>query len=291
MRTGIILLIIVLTGVTALAQNPSGAPTLRIVTETPGLPSELYYGDIKVKPLRLRPGTNKVITIDDIDFFVHQQYIDFLGRMPDTTGFKNWNDTISGCPNGGYGLANSACDRVHAAKSFYQSYEFQTRGYFVYKFYEVAFDRRALYGEFIPDMVKVGGPKSPQEEADAKIQYMNDFVLRPEFQNRYTGSNAAYVNALETNAEVTVSNKQALIDALNGGTKTRAQVLREIVESQAVEDKFYVRGFVTMMYFGFVRRNPDQIGFDNYVVKLNQTGDPRAMVFDFIYSDEYRNRF
>lgn len=291
MKTGIILLIIVLTGVTALAQNPSGAPTLRIVTETPGLPSELFYGDIKVKPLRLRPGTNKVITIDDIDFFVQQQYIDFLGRMPDTTGFKNWNDTISGCPDGGYGLANSGCDRVHAAKSFYQSYEFQTRGYFVYKFYEVAFDRRALYSEFIPDMVKVGGAKNPQEEADAKIQYMNDFVLRPEFQNLYTGSNAAYVNALETNAEVTVSNKQALIDALNAGTKTRALVLREIVESQPVEDKFYVRGFVTMMYFGFVRRNPDKIGFDNYVVKLNQTGDPRAMVFDFIYSDEYRTRF
>ncbi|HKU73370.1 MAG TPA: hypothetical protein VJR02_05590 [Pyrinomonadaceae bacterium] len=28
---------------------------LRIVTELPGLPSESFYGDIKVKPLRLRP--------------------------------------------------------------------------------------------------------------------------------------------------------------------------------------------------------------------------------------------
>jgi hypothetical protein len=40
--------------------------------------------------VRLRPGTNTPITITDIDFFVQQQYIDFLGRMPDSTGFANW---------------------------------------------------------------------------------------------------------------------------------------------------------------------------------------------------------
>ena len=101
--------------VPVLAQSP---PTLRIVTETPGLPSELFYGNIKVKPVRLRPGTNQVITIDDIDFFVQQQYIDFLGRMPDSTGFANWIATLNGCPNGGFGEnLNPSCDRVHAAAS------------------------------------------------------------------------------------------------------------------------------------------------------------------------------
>ena len=89
MKIGFSFLIIALLSAAAvpvLAQSP---PTLRIVTETPGLPSELFYGNIKVKPVRLRPGTNQVITIDDIDFFVQQQYIDFLGRMPDSTGFAN----------------------------------------------------------------------------------------------------------------------------------------------------------------------------------------------------------
>ena len=105
------LLFIALMSVSILAQSP---PTLRIVTETPGLPSELFYGNIKVKPLRLRPGTNQVITIDDIDFFVQQQYIDFLGRFPDSVGFANWNATLNGCPNGGFGENdNPTCDRVH----------------------------------------------------------------------------------------------------------------------------------------------------------------------------------
>ena len=75
------------------------APTLQIVTNDPNLPSELYYGNVKVKPLRVRPGTNPVqfITIDDTDFFTQEQYIDFLSRMPDTAGFNFWMGQITNC--------------------------------------------------------------------------------------------------------------------------------------------------------------------------------------------------
>src|ERR1044071_7565423 len=224
----------------ALAQSP---PTLRIETETPNLPSELFYGDIKVKPLRLRPGTNTPITITDIDFFVQQQYIDFLGRMPDSTGFANWVATLTGCPDGGFGEnLNPSCDRVHVSAGFFLSDEFRGRGYWAYRFYEVAFDRRPLYAEFVPDMAQVGGPQSPASEAISKAIYMDAFVQRPEFKNRYDAlSNSAYVDALETNAEVTLSNKAALVAALDGNQKTRAQVLREIVELPGVEDKVFIR--------------------------------------------------
>src|SRR5258708_26374460 len=97
MKIGVAFLIIALTSISALAQ----APTLRIVTETPGLPSDLFYGNVKVKPVRLRPGTNTPITIDDIAFFVQEQYIDFLCRCPDSVGFANWNTTLANCPNVG----------------------------------------------------------------------------------------------------------------------------------------------------------------------------------------------
>jgi uncharacterized protein DUF4214 len=296
MKIGFSLFILVLLSATllsasAFAQSP---PTLRIVTETPGLPSELFYGDIKVKPLRLRPGTNQVITIDDIDFFVQQQYIDFLGRMPDSTGFKNWNDTLNGCPNGGFGeFDNPGCDRVHVSAGFYQSLEFQGRGYWAYRWYDAALGRRPLYSEFIPDMVKVGGGLSPQQEIDAKNQYTNDFVQKPEFKNIYDAlSNSQFVDKLEQTAGVTLTNKADLVNALNGGTQTRAQVVRTVIETSAVFDKFFNRGFVTMQYFGYLRRDPDTIGFKNWVDTLN--ADPnnfRHMIFGFIYSTEYRNRF
>jgi O-glycosyl hydrolase len=231
-------------------------------------------------------------SIDNIPFFVTQQYLDFLGREPDQTGFNNWVVTLQGCPEGGYGMSNPTCDRVHVAKSTYQSEEFQTRGYWAYRFYEVAYGRRPNFTEFIPDMTQVGGTKSPEQVAVSKNQFTNDFVLRSEFATRYNSitNNAQYVDALLQAAGLpNHPRRNSFISSL--ATKTRAQVLRDIVESQEVEEKFYVRGFVSMMYYGFLRRDPDPVGFDNYVLKLNQTGDARAMTFDFIYSAEYRSRF
>ena len=294
MKIGFSFLIIALLSAAAIPVLAQSPPTLRIVTETPGLPSELFYGNIKVKPVRLRPGTNQVITIDDIDFFVQQQYIDFLGRMPDSTGFANWNNTLNTCPNGGFGENdNPGCDRVHVSAGFYQSIEFQGRGYWAYRYYDAALGRRPLYTEFIPDMQKVGGALSPDQEAVAKDQYMNDFVTKPEFKAIYDAlTNQGYLDRLEQTMGVTIANKATLVAALNGGTQTRAQVLRTVIESQPVFDKFFNRGFVTMQYFGYLRRDPDTIGFANWVNTLN--ADPsnfRHMIFGFIYSTEYRNRF
>jgi len=293
MKIGISFLIIALMGVAVLAQDQN-PPTLRIVTEVPGLPSELFYGNVKVKPLRLRPGTNQVITIDDVDFFVQQQYIDFLGRMPDSIGFSNWNSTLGNCPNNGFGeFDHPECDRVHVSAGFYLSNEFQGRGYWAYRFYDAVLGRRPLYSEFVPDMQKIGGAQSPDQEIVSKNQYMNNFVQKAEFKAAYDAlSNSQFVNKLEATAGVVLSNKANLIAALDGGTQTRAQVVRTVIESSAVFDKFFNRGFVTMQYFGYLKRDPDTIGFKNWVDTLN--ADPsnfRHMIFGFIYSTEYRNRF
>ena len=232
--------------------------------------------------------------IDAVNFFVTQQYIDFLGRLPDTDGFRNWTDTLSICPNGGFGeFDNPHCDRVHVSAGFFLSEEFRGRGYFAYKFYEVGFDRRPTYAEFVPDMAQVGGAQSPESEVLSKAAYTDAFVQRPEFKNRYDSlSNSVYVDALEINAEVTLTNKAALVAALNANQKTRAQVLREIVELSSVNDKFFIRAFVAMQYFGYLRRDPDTIGYNNWVNTL--TADPnnfRHMIFGFLFSDEYRKRF
>jgi sugar lactone lactonase YvrE len=240
----------------------------------------------------LTPATQN--PIDGVTPFITQQYIDFLGRLPDPVGLANWTTTLAPCPNGGFGeFDHPECDRVHVSAGFFLSEEFRGRGYFAYKFYEVGFDRRPTYAEFVPDMALVGGAQSPQSELISKAAYTDAFVQRQEFKNRYDVlSNSAYVDALEANAEVVLTNKAALVTALDGNQKTRAQVLREIVELQSVTDKFFIRAFVAMQYFGYLRRDPDTIGYDNWVTTL--TADPsnfRHMIFGFIYSDEYRHRF
>ena len=232
--------------------------------------------------------------IDGVEFFVTQQYIDFLGRLPDPTGFANWVTTLGNCPQGGFGEnLNPGCDRVHVSAGFFFSAEFQGRGYFAYRFYEVALDRRPSYAEFVPDMAIVGGPQSPESEVLSKATYTEAWTQRPAFVAAYgTKTNSEYVDLLQANAEVAVTNRDALIAALNNGQMTRGEVLRNIVESQAVADKFFNRAFVTMQYFGYLRRDPDTVGFQNWLDTLN--ADPsnfRHMIFGFLFSTEYRQRF
>jgi hypothetical protein len=232
--------------------------------------------------------------IDDIPFFVTQQYIDFLGRLPDSIGFQNWVNTLNGCPNQGFGEnLNPDCDRVHVSAGFFLSAEFQGRGYFAYRFYEVALNRRPTYAEFVPDMAIVGGPQSPESEVLSKATYTEAWTQRTAFVASYgTKTNQEYVDLLEQHAEVVVPNKAVLVTALNNGQMTRGEVLRNIVESQVVGDKFFNRAFVTMQYFGYLRRDPDTIGFQNWLDTLN--ADPsnfRHMIFGFLFSTEYRQRF
>ena len=77
-----------------------------------------------------------------------------------------------------------------------------------------------------------------------------------------------------------------------GSVRHAREVLREIVETNLVAGQFFNRAFVSMQYFGYLRRDPDTIGFQNWLNTLN--ADPsnfRHMIFGFLYSTEYRQRF
>lgn len=263
------------------------APTLKIVTNDPALPSDLYYGNIKVKPLRLRPGTNRVITIDDNDFFVQQHYIDFLNRMPEPSGLRDWLAILNNCAPG-----DTSCDRIQVSSGFYRSVEFQERGYFAYRFYSVALGRKPSFAEFMPDLRRVSGFQTPGELEASRAALANDFVLRAQFRQKYDSITdpTAYVRALESTAKVTLANESALIADLAAGRKTRAQVLRAIAESQEVFQRYYNQAFVVMQYFGYLRRDPDALYLE-WIRILNETGDYRNMIHGFVDSIEYRNRF
>jgi len=224
--------------------------------------------------------------IDNTNFFVRQQYLDFLGREPDPPGFAGWTSAINNCLPG-----DTSCDRVHVSSLFYQSAEFQTRGYFVYRFYPVSFGRKPDYAEFIADLARVSGFLDANQLEAAKVAFITDFMARPAFANTYNGlNNQQYVDALLNTAGVTLSNRQAMINALNAGTLTRAEALRQISESTEVSQKYFNQAFVVMEYFGYLRRDPDAF-YLAWIDVLTQTGDSRGMVTGFVTSPEYRQRF
>jgi Bacterial Ig domain/Carboxypeptidase regulatory-like domain len=223
--------------------------------------------------------------LDTTEYFVRQQYVDFLGREPEEKGFNDWTDTINNCAPG-----DASCDRIHVSEMFFRSEEFQQRGYFVYRFYSTVLGQKPDYAAFTPDLARVSGFLDATQLEAAKAALANDFVTRPAFARYATMTNAQYVDALAQTAGVTLGNRQALVDSLEAGTLTRAQALRQIAESGEVYAKYYNQAFVVMEYFGYLRRDPDAL-YLNWVDVLDQGGDSRHMVEGFVDATEYRNRF
>ena len=71
-------------------------------------------------------------------------------------------------------------------------------------------------------------------------------------------------------------------------------MLQRIAEDQRFVRAKFNETFVMMEYFGYLRRDPDDTGYQFWLSKLNQFGgnfDQAEMVKAFIVAGEYRNRF
>jgi hypothetical protein len=224
--------------------------------------------------------------IDCPEFFLREHYVDFLNREPDPPGFAAWLAVLNNCvPD------DTSCDRIHVSGAFFQSPEFQGRGYFLYRFYPVSFGRKQDYDEFQQDIWRLSGFLSDAQLETAKLQFISDFMSRPAFVTKFGGlNNTQYVDTLLSTAGITHPARDFWIAALTNGTRTRLQVLREISESGEVYNKYYNQAFVVMQYFGYLRRQPDAL-YLNWIAHLDATGDYRSMINGFINSLEYRARF
>jgi subtilisin family serine protease len=236
-------------------------------------------------------------------FFVRQHYLDFLSREPEPG--EPWSAVLNNCSDVNN---NPACDRLAVSAAFFGSPEFQLKGYFVYRFYKLGFNRQSDYSEIIPDMSSVTG-QTPAEVFAKKAAFTNLFVQRAEFTNAYGPlTNAQYVAALmgrySLNSITTPDPAQPdglqkvtlttadLTNQLNAAMLTRAQILRAIADSDQVFNLEFNQAFVAMQYYGYLRRTPEQAGYNAWLNYLNANPtDSRTMVNGFVNSIEYRLRF
>ncbi|HEX8160315.1 MAG TPA: matrixin family metalloprotease [Pyrinomonadaceae bacterium] len=247
--------------------------------------------------------------IDNNFFFVRQQYRDFLFREPESS--EPWTAVLNGCPdpfNLDPNSASSNCDRISLSYKFFSSQEFQLKGFFIYRFYKAAFARQPAYEEITPDMQFVTAA-STAELNQRRDAFTSAFAARAEFHRLYDAmSNDSYVNALmdryslpsiltpnpvSPNGQTKVVLSRAeLINRLTVGTMTRAQVLRAVADSDEVGQAESNAAFVSMQYFGYLRRGAESGGFAAWLNHLNtHPGDVRSMVNGFVNSSEYRSRF
>jgi hypothetical protein len=246
---------------------------------------------------------------------VRQQYLDFLNREPDPPGLDFWTKQITVCG------ADAKCadrKRVNTSGAFFLSTEFQSTGYFVYRFYKGALNRRPTYAEFIADVRKVASGIVVDNQLNDQIiesnkqAYAQAFVALPEFKAIYDAlDDAGYIDRLTATTGIALSaaDRSALLDGLNNNNETRASVLRKILDGttttgngnlkfttthgEAFYKKEYNSAFVLMQYFGYLRRTPDDSGYQFWLDKMNRIGNfiDAEMVRSFIISDEYKSRF
>jgi hypothetical protein len=238
-------------------------------------------------------------SIDMAGFFVRQHYLDFLGREPDASGFNFWSEQIMSCGS------DAGCRErrtINVSAAYFLSIEFQQTGGLVDSLYRASYGRRPLFAEFMPDQatvatnVIVGSNADWQATLEANKQaFINSWIGRPAFRAEFDGlGNAAYVDSLLSHAAGFNGDRDALVNGLNGGSLTRATVLRQVVENGGFVNAKRNQAFVMMQYFGYLRRDPDADGYAFWLNKLNQFNgnfEQAEMVKAFIVSGEYRNRF
>ena len=76
-------------------------------------------------------------------------------------------------------------------------------------------------------------------------------------------------------------------------SETRAQVLFDVIQISEFKDREYNPSFVLMQYFGYLRRDPDQVGYDFWlnVVNNDQPNNYSGMICAFITLAEYQLGF
>ncbi len=229
-----------------------------------------------------------IINIDDPATFVRQQYLDILRREPDPAGLQAWVTQLTDSEGG----ANKDSVRVNVSLAILDSPEFHDGGYFVIRLYLATLGRPPLREEFGRDHDAIFGASTSELESK-KAALIAEFVERPEFKSKYGGlSNDHFVKVLLATATYPSPKlAEELVSQLESKQQTRAQVVRGVVDHTQTIRAFRNHVFVLMQFFAHLGRDPKTSEYNDRLKTLDATGDYHQLIFDFLYSVEYRKRF
>jgi hypothetical protein len=249
--------------------------------------------DMDANPMRnlFQQPDSGINPLEDAQFFVAQHYLDFLNRTADAGGLEYWTNQLRECGQDALCLSQR---RVEVSAAFFMAPEFQQTGYTLYRIYKAAFGQRPSYQQFASDRGQlIAGPQLPASTQE----FANQFVQRAEFRQLYPESLTAnqFVDRLYASAGLSAAQaeKRKASTALANQQQSRAQVLLNLIEQRQFKEREYNPAFVLMQYFGYLRRDPDQGGYDFWLHALNSSkqANYHGMVCSFLTSREYQERF
>src|SRR5262249_40219597 len=190
--------------------------------------------------------------------------------------------------------------RTITSSGFFGSQEFNIKGGYVFRFYRAtfgqAFANLPSYTDMVAGMRSVTG-STADETNQKRTAFATNWVLRSDFLALFprTLSPTQFVTNIEQSAGITVSNESQIITDLTNSGNTdagRAVAMRAIADSQEEQNKEFNPSFVYMQYVGYLRRGPEEGGYNAWLTYLNtHPGDFNTMVWGFVDSSEFRNRF
>ncbi|OLE53079.1 MAG: hypothetical protein AUG51_14845 [Acidobacteria bacterium 13_1_20CM_3_53_8] len=228
--------------------------------------------------------------LDTPEYFVRQQYLDFLGREPDAGGLAYWTAQFEACGTNGGCIRQR---RLDVSAAFFQSDEFQQTGSFLYRLYKASYSVMPTQEQFTQDRSRVVDGDNLESR---KAAFVEEWVKRDSFKQSYPDSLSAeeFVSRLMNAAGYPprTGEWEAYILMLNHGG-TRAQVLTSLINDAGFREREYNSSFVLMQYFGYLRRDADSGGYQFWLDVLNNRvmGNYRSMVCAFLTSTEYQRRF
>jgi subtilisin family serine protease len=265
--------------------------------------------------------------LDVTNYFVTQQYYDFLNRTPDSGGLAFWISQIDGPP-----ACTGLClltRRFNVSDAFFFEQEYQQTGSYVFRLYRTAYgnnqpfpnpdtdplappsERFKLpgYSVFSIDRANVVGGA---DLATSQLNLANAFVQRSAFLAKYPASLVTadqFVDAvlltIQNDLNVNLSSERTKLITLYNSSGGRGAVLYRLaddntqtnpINNRPLIDAEYSRAFVATEYFGYLRRDSDIRGFLFWLGQVNgaplrNTTKQHQMVCSFITSAEYQQRF
>lgn len=233
---------------------------------------------------------------DDARRFVTAQYNEFLHREPDPAGLKAWIEYIDACAATDYQCQVDR--RIATSAAFFRSPEFFGTGFFLIRLYRTTLfpeeqgevPVHPTFLEFVRDIGAMRSGVTGDELKGSQLRFAREWVRRPEFRAMYDSDRSAgeFVDHLARVAHVSLSaaERDRMLNL------PRAEIVSEIVNNPQVAKREYNSAFVTMEYFGYLKRDPDKAGYAAWLDYLGEKpGNCAVMISGFAFSREYRERF